>query len=389
MTIRVQIRSRASRAVSRRLQSPKSAADVNPQSAADVNHRTGGFEESRLTDVVAGLLAQDCLDDVSAEILIARAGAEAAIEVVLDLREQAGANFAVGCEPHPAACAAKGLADRRDNSDFTNAVCKCIAPSGFARFPRRKFDERKRAADAVDNFAERDDDLGGPEAALFKWHELDEADDDIFLAGESGKAFDLVVIEAAQEHAVDFEGREAGSAGGANTSENLGKAAFDAGNSLECSGVDGVHADCHAVEAGVLERLCKRLEQVAVGGEREVKGITRQGAEAREVANQVDQAAAQERLAAGKADFGDAQPNKQLDEPEVLIDGQLGILRADFTGAAVDAFVVAAVGDGDAQVVNHPAMAIRKRRMRRRCGDCGEGSGSHRQLQAYTFFAGA
>jgi hypothetical protein len=39
--------------------------------------------------------------------------------------------------------------------------------------------------------------------------------------------------------------------------------------------------------------------------------------------------------------------------------------------------------------VNHPAMAVRKRRMRRRRGDCGEGRGSHRQLQAYTFFAGA
>jgi hypothetical protein len=34
-------------------------------------------------------------------------------------------------------------------------------------------------------------------------------------------------------------------------------------------------------------------------------------------------------------------------------------LRADFAGAAVDAFVVAAVGDGDAQVVNHAAVAIR------------------------------
>ena len=59
-----------------------------------------------------------------------------------------------------------------------------------------------------------------------------------------------------------------------------------------------------------------------------------------------------------------------------------GYCGAHLAGAAVDAFVVAAVGDGDAQVVNHAAMAIRERRMRRRRGKCGEGRGSHRQLSS-------
>jgi hypothetical protein len=39
--------------------------------------------------------------------------------------------------------------------------------------------------------------------------------------------------------------------------------------------------------------------------------------------------------------------------------------------------------------VNHAAMAIRERRMRRWYGDCGEGRGSHRQVKAYTLFAAA
>ena len=81
---------------------------------------------------------------------------------------------------------------------------------------------------------ERDDDLRRPEAAFFKRHELDEAHDDMFFAGEARKAFNLVVVEAAQQHAVDLERREPGGAGGANARKNLGKAALDARDALEC-----------------------------------------------------------------------------------------------------------------------------------------------------------
>src|SRR5208337_2741181 len=115
-----------------RHRSSKSAGDVDPRSTADVDHRSGRLEESRLTDVVAGFLLLDGADNVGAQFLVAGAGAEAAIEVVLDLRKQAGANFAVGGETHPAAGAAKGLTHRRDDSDLTDAVCKRIAPGGFA-----------------------------------------------------------------------------------------------------------------------------------------------------------------------------------------------------------------------------------------------------------------
>ena len=144
----------------------RSTANVDHRSTANVDHRPGRFEESRLTDVVARFLPQDGLDNVFAQFLVAGPCAEAAVEVVLHLREQAGANLAVRGEAHPAACAAKGLADRRDDSDFTHAVSKGVATGCLAGLARRKFDERKRAANALHNFAERDDDLaasrGGP-----------------------------------------------------------------------------------------------------------------------------------------------------------------------------------------------------------------------------------
>ena len=89
----------------------------------------------------------------------------------------------------------------------------------------------------------------------------------------------------------------------------------------------------------------------------------------RELFDHLHQAAAQERLAAGKSDFGDAETDEEPDEAQIFVDPQLGILRAHFTCAAIDAFVIAPVGDGDAQVVDHAAMAVGEPpgRVRSRC----------------------
>lgn len=344
--------------------------------SANVDHGTGGLEETWLADVVAGFFHMNGTDDVGAEFLVACASAKAAVEIVLHLRKEAGANFAVGSEADAAACSTKCLADWRDDSDFANAVSECVAPGGFAGLARRQLDEREDATDPVDNFAQRDNDFGRPEAAFFEGHELNKANDNIFFAGETGKSFDLIVIKAAQQHTVDFEGREPGGAGGANAGKNFGEATLDARDALEGRGIDGVHADGYAVQAGVLERLCKRIEQVAVSGEGEVKRFVVNGAEARELLNQCDDIAAQQRLTAGEANFSDAETDKEADEADVFFDGQLGILRAHFASAAVDAFVVAAISDGDAEVVNHSAVAIPQwqidRRISRLRAECGE-----------------
>jgi hypothetical protein len=112
------------------------------------------------------------------------------------------------------------------------------------------------------------------------------------------------------------------------------------------------------MEAGSPKRGSKRLEEVAVGGEGKIERLPVNGAKAGEFTDEIDEAAAQERLAAGEADLGDAEGDEKADEAEVLLNAKLGILRANFPSAAVDTLIVAAVGDGDAQVVNHPAMAI-------------------------------
>ena len=85
----------------------------------------------------------------------------------------------------------------------------------------------------------------------------------------------------------------------------------------------------------------------------------------REFGDHPDQTIAQEGLATGEANFFDTQGDEHAHHAEVVCNGQFGILRALCAGAAVDAFVVAAIGDRDAQVCNGAAMLVRQAR----CGE--------------------
>ncbi len=108
----------------------------------------------------------------------------------------------------------------------------------------------------------------------------------------------------------------------------------------------------------------------------------------RQFLDQFDQAAAQQGFAAGEADLFDAEADEELDEAEVFVDRQFGVLCAEFAGAAVDALVVAAVGDGDAQVVDDAAVAIGQPRGRHHRGRRNWGSGSHpHPFRLYRFAA--
>ncbi len=70
----------------------------------------------------------------------------------------------------------------------------------------------------------------------------------------------------------------------------------------------------------------------------------------RELLDHLDEAAAKEGFAAGEANLFDAEIDKGADHAEVVVDAQLGEVGALVAGAAVDAAVVAAIGDGDAEV---------------------------------------
>ena len=151
-------------------------------------------------------------------------------------------------------------------------------------------------------------------------------------------------------------------------------AAGHAGDAGEDLGVDRVHADGNAVQAGGGERRGQRLQQMAIGGEGDVErmacltggqvgpvGVVG-GAHLGERGNHLHQAGAQEGFAAGEADFLDAEGDEDPHHAEVVGDGALGVLRAFVAGAAVDALVVAAVGDGDAEVGDRTAEGVAQAR---------------------------
>ena len=75
--------------------------------------------------------------------------------------------------------------------------------------------------------------------------------------------------------------------------------------------------------------------------------------------------APQKRLSAREPHLGDAEPDKSLISRRYSSMLELRILRAHLARAAIHALVVAAIGDGDTQVVDHPPVAVRQRRVRR------------------------
>src|SRR6202522_4548272 len=133
-----------------------------------MDHRTRGFQEFRLPDVVARFFSLDDAENVGAQLFIRLAGAHAAVEIVFHLREQAGANFAVGGESNATACAAKWPTARCDYARFPAPVGKAVTAAIFPRLARGELNERKDAVNGLDDLSEGDDDLGRPAAVFFE-----------------------------------------------------------------------------------------------------------------------------------------------------------------------------------------------------------------------------
>lgn len=78
-------------------------------SPPDVDHAAGGLEEARFANVMAGFLLVDSSANEGSEIVVSPTTAHDCVEVVVELREEAGADLAVGGEADAAALSAEGL----------------------------------------------------------------------------------------------------------------------------------------------------------------------------------------------------------------------------------------------------------------------------------------
>src|SRR5882757_5198724 len=100
--------------------------------AADVDHAAAGLEEAGLADVVAGFLLRDDVANVAGEVIVRTTAVEHAVEIVVGLGKEAGADLAVRGEPDAAAGAAEGAGDRRNDADLTDTVVEGEALRRFA-----------------------------------------------------------------------------------------------------------------------------------------------------------------------------------------------------------------------------------------------------------------
>src|ERR1700742_4042710 len=229
-----------------------------------MNHATRWFQESRFTDVMACLLGLDRLLDESGEILIRPTSRQNAIKIVIEMGKKAGSDFSIGRKAYAAAGSAKSLRDRGDDADLPYPIVEGIAPRGLTRVVRGKRHKRAEAVQFFDHLRERHNYIRRPQAIFFQGHELDKTNNHAFVSREAGEGDDLVVIEAAQQHAVDLDRPQPGALCGAQPGQHFLKAARHTGNTGEGYRVDRVHADRDAVEASLRQGRGHLSQQMPV-----------------------------------------------------------------------------------------------------------------------------
>jgi hypothetical protein len=108
------------------------------------------------------------------------------------------------------------------------------------------------------------------------------------------------------------------------------------------------------MQAGLLERPGHFREEMSIRRQRELDrlahSITLLDAELRELADKIGHVRAQQRLATSEPDLLNPELDKYLGEAQIIREWQLAVDGAFVSSAAIDALVVAAVRDGNAQV---------------------------------------
>src|ERR1017187_6209510 len=186
-----------------------------------MHHRPRRRHEAGFANVVALLLVLDGVKDELDHLFVAGSPRHQASQVVLADREQAGADLAIRRDANAAAMSAEGVRHWRNDADLADAVLEDIAAGGLAAH-MSNLAQRHELSHAAHNFVEGHDDLRRPNAAFFQRHEFDETDGNAFLACKAAEGSDLIVVEAAQEHAIDLDWAEPG----ALCSADSGKHAF-------------------------------------------------------------------------------------------------------------------------------------------------------------------
>ncbi len=142
------------------------------------------------------------------------------------------------------------------------------------------------------------------------------------------------------------------------SAQYLGNREVGVVHALEYVFVECIQRDGDTLEAGIFQRLCLFCQQRTVGGQGQVELLAIRRFQGAQHGDQRFDVLAQQRLAAGQADFVDAMGDEQTCQPgnffkrqQCSVWQECIVLVEHCAWHAVDAAEVAAVGDRDAQVV--------------------------------------
>ena len=237
-------------------------------------------------------------------------------------REQAGIEFSLRGQARPAAAAAEGLRYRGDEADLAHAVVETPALRHLAAVVLRHRMHRPAGADPGGQLARGDHHVRPPCVAVADVHELDETHDHRHPAKALHEIERGVIIHAALDDCVDLDGREPGGDRRIDALQNLFERPESAAHPGEDVLVQRVQAHGDALEAVGVQLDCMLRQQHAVGGERNILDAGYAG----EVADQIGEIGAQQRLTAGEAQLLHAEACEQAREAHDLIERQ-AILR--------------------------------------------------------------
>src|ERR1700674_869968 len=246
---------------------------------------------------------------------------------------------------------AEWMRHRRYDSKLAHAIGKAISPRGFAALVRNLL-QREILRHARENLVERNYNFRSPNTVLFERHEFDETHHHPLFPRELSKVSDLIFIEAAQQHAIDFYRIEPRLPRCADSRQHALVSIRHTRDARKSLRIHRVHADRHAVESSVLQGLRDLSQQVAVRRQGNFRLPAVRGPQLRELAHKFDNALAQQRLAARQANLRNPEPNQYPRHPQIIFERKFPIPPAIRPRPAVNTPIVAAVRDRYPQVVD-------------------------------------
>src|SRR3954451_13239029 len=322
-------------------------------------HRARRLDEARLAHVVLQLLAPHRVADERRQLRVRRAAAQRLAEVRLVNREEARAQFALGRQPHAVAVGAERLGDGGDEADPPRPGGEAEHARGGRRLARQLLERVHRIDDRAQLLAGQHL-VGAPRVVRVERHELDEAHLERGGARELGERQSLLLCEPAHRDCVDLDRVHRRVARQCVEPAHHLRQRVAAGDLEEAVALQRVDRHVDPADARVDERVGVALEQVPVGGQRQVT----QPGHAGEHGHEPREVAADQRLAARQPQLVDTQRGEHAHEPLDLLEREQRAAletRQAVSRHAVLASETTPVRDRHAQIRDPASVAVYER----------------------------